>query len=528
MAADEMTQTPPAKHARFGKRQRAALILLLGLALVAAWWASQQLAPPANYLAVSGTVEADEAVLSSEVAGQILAFAVDEGQPVTRGQVLATVDTALLEAQIRQAEAAVAVARANLALVEAGTRQEELRQLEAAVAQAQAARDGARKAWENAKAVLDDPQELDAKIATARPQVAAAEARLERLRKGATDAEREAARAAVALAQARLDELLKGATPEQLEIAERQLKIAKNQEYLAQETREELSRRTDDGETMSLMAPLYSSEMGRAQLGVAYEQTKLAEAQLAALKAAPTAERIAQLQAAVDQAAAQLRKIEQGPTPEELRVAEAEVAAAQANLDGLLRIRANPQAARAQVDAAWAQLQMAEAALSAAEARLAAARNGATAEQLAAARAQVRQAEAALDILQVQLAKSSIRAPMDGVVLNRLASPGESVVPGSRLLSLANLDEVFLTVYVPETQIGHIVLGQEVEVSVDSFPGERFSGKVVHVAERAEYTPRNVQSPRERANTVFAVKVALANPERTLKPGMPADATIRW
>ncbi|MDA8217704.1 MAG: efflux RND transporter periplasmic adaptor subunit, partial [Dehalococcoidales bacterium] len=497
----ELTQESPRRHRNVPWR-RALIGILLVLVVAVAWWTYENTQPVADYLVASGTIEAEEVSLAGEVGGQISQFAVEEGQTVAAGQVLATIDTALLEAQIGQTQAGVDLARANAALVEAGARGEEVRQLEAAVAQATAARDGAKKGWENAQAVLADPLELEAKIDVARPQVAAAQASLERLQAGATEPEKAAAQAAVTMAQAKLDQAKKGATPEQIAIAERQLQIAKNQEYLTQQQTEEYSRRVYGAPPGTPSTIVWSKGMGDAQLGIGYEQTKLAEAQL--------------------------QRLEEGPTAADLKVAETQVAAAQANLDSLLAIRANPQSLAAQVDAAWAQYQGAEAALSGAQARLDAARNGATAEQLAVAKAQVRQAEAALGVLEAQLAKFTVKAPMAGVVIDRLASAGESVVPGGRLLTMANLDEVDLVVYVPETQIGHIRLGQEVAINVDSFPGRTFTGTVTHIADQAEYTPRNVQSQRERANTVFAVKVSLPNAEHTLKPGMPADATLRW
>jgi multidrug resistance efflux pump len=92
---------------------------------------------------------------------------------------------------------------------------------------------------------------------------------------------------------------------------------------------------------------------------------------------------------------------------------------------------------------------------------------------------------------------------------------------------LANLDEVTLVIYIPENRIGQIQIGQPVEVSVDSFPGEVFTGRVATIAGEAEFTPRNVQTQEERVNLVFAVKVVIPNPDYALKPGMPADVVIQ-
>ena len=519
---------PPAHGRRHGPPRRAVFGVLTILLLLGAWWLYDNWPRlPAGVLIASGTIEADEVALAAELSGQLLSVEVREGQSVTAGQKLATLDTALLQAQQRQAQAAVEVARANAALVEAGSREEDQRQLQAVLQQAAATRDGATVAWENAKSVLASPQDLNARVAVARPQVAAAQARLDQLRAGATEQDRAAAKAALAIAQARFDQAVKGMTPEQLAVLEQQLKIARNQEYLAQQNAQELSYRTDTGTSHSVQTPLFSKGIGDAQMGIAYENTKLVEAQLASAKSPPTTEQLAQLQGAVDQAAAQLAKLEQGATPEQLRAAEADVATAQANLDSLLEMQQGSQSLRAQADASYAQYQTAEAAVAAAQARLDAAKNGATKPQLAVARAQVSQAEAALGVLEAQLAKATIMAPAAGVVLKKLINPGEQVAPGGRLLQIANLDEVHLVVYIAETRYGKLALGQQVEVTVDSFPGRTFAGKVIQVADQAEYTPRNVQSSRERANTVFAIKIALPNPDHALKPGMPADARLK-
>jgi HlyD family secretion protein len=93
-------------------------------------------------------------------------------------------------------------------------------------------------------------------------------------------------------------------------------------------------------------------------------------------------------------------------------------------------------------------------------------------------------------------------------------------------MTVADLSEVRLKVFVPETQIGLVKLGQKVQVTVDSYPGQIFEGEVSYISPRAEFTPKNVQTKEERVNTVFAVKVSIPNPEMHLKPGMPADAVI--
>jgi len=103
---------------------------------------------------------------------------------------------------------------------------------------------------------------------------------------------------------------------------------------------------------------------------------------------------------------------------------------------------------------------------------------------------------------------------------------GELATPGIPLITLADLDQVILTVYVPESRLGQVRVGQRVEVRVDSFPDRVFIGRVVTIATEAEFIPRNIQTREERVNMVFAVKVVIPNPDHALKPGMPADAVI--
>lgn len=200
--------------------------------------------------------------------------------------------------------------------------------------------------------------------------------------------------------------------------------------------------------------------------------------------------------------------------------------AAKANLDGLLAQRANPLAANTQVDAAQTQSQSAGAALKQAEAALAMARAGATSDQIQMAQANVKQAEAAVQAIQVQLDKSTLRAPINGLVVARSVNAGEMAIPGVAVFTLADLDQVKLTLYIPETQIGRVKIGQPVTVRVDSFPNRTFQGSVNFISPQAEFTPRSAQTQEERSKTMFAVKVMIANPDHALKPGMPADAVI--
>lgn len=136
------------------------------------------------------------------------------------------------------------------------------------------------------------------------------------------------------------------------------------------------------------------------------------------------------------------------------------------------------------------------------------------------------QAKAALSALDIQLEKTVVRAPIAGVVLNRNLEVGETVMPGSTVVIIGQLEVVELVVYVPETEYGKIMLGDLVSILVDSFPNETFAGSVVYISNQAEFTPRNVQTVEGRSATVYAIKISVPNADRKLKPGMPADVTF--
>lgn len=135
-------------------------------------------------------------------------------------------------------------------------------------------------------------------------------------------------------------------------------------------------------------------------------------------------------------------------------------------------------------------------------------------------------AEANLALLDTQIKKLTIYAPMDGVILTRNVEPGEFVQPGAAAFSLANLGDLTITVYVAEDHYGDIHLGQQANVIVDSFPSQTFTATVSYISDHAEFTPRNVQSVQGRSSTVYAVKLKVSNTSGELKIGMPADVVF--
>ncbi len=242
---------------------------------------------------------------------------------------------------------------------------------------------------------------------------------------------------------------------------------------------------------------------------------------------------LAAAEAGVVAAQANVDLLEAGPSAQELAVAEIMVDRAQTAVDALevewdeltRSQRDTPQGRELRM-----RRDLAKVDLESARAQLALTRAGPRREQIDAARAQVAAAEgqaeagrAAVAAIEAQLENLTVTAPMDGVVLTRGVEPGEYAAPGAALIELGQLDSLTITVYVPEDRYGQLTLGQAAEVSVDSFPAQTFSATVLHIADQAEFTPRNVQTPEGRRSTVFAIRLAVEDPERRLKPGMPAD-----
>lgn len=148
-------------------------------------------------------------------------------------------------------------------------------------------------------------------------------------------------------------------------------------------------------------------------------------------------------------------------------------------------------------------------------------------EELAVDRSMVRAAQQDLDMSSIRLSYTTLRAPFTGVVLVREAELGEVVSPGAPVVTLADLDHIWLRVYLPETDLGKVRWGQEVQIRTDTYPGKVYHGRVSVIASDAEFTPKSVQTEQERVTLVYRLKIDVENPNYELKPGMPADAYIK-
>ena len=137
-------------------------------------------------------------------------------------------------------------------------------------------------------------------------------------------------------------------------------------------------------------------------------------------------------------------------------------------------------------------------------------------------------ASAMMQIAQIQYNNAVIRAPISGVILVKAIEVGELALVGTPIVTMADLSTVKLKVYLAEDKVGKVKLGEEVLVTADSFPGEKFKGRVIYIADQGEFTPKSIQTKEERTTQVFGIKIEIPNPDLKLKAGMPADAEFLW
>jgi HlyD family secretion protein len=283
-----------------------------------------------------------------------------------------------------------------------------------------------------------------------------------------------------------------------------------------------------------------------------------------ALQEELTATAVAQARAALVARQEQVAELRHGARPQELQIAMAKVREAKATRDNaeadfkradelfrreLIAAQAR-DAARTALDVASAQyggalenlemvkegprqeeIRQAEAAVRQAEAALLQAQTGRLVivqkrQQLAALEAQISRDRGALGVAEAQLGYTVLRSPQAGVVLRKHVEPGEIIAAGTPVVTLADLRNTWVKIYIPEPQLGRIKLGQAAEVRTDSYPGRAYRGTVSFVSSEAEFTPKIIQTPEERVKLVFAVKIAVDNPNQELKPGMPADVRV--
>jgi HlyD family secretion protein len=233
-------------------------------------------------------------------------------------------------------------------------------------------------------------------------------------------------------------------------------------------------------------------------------------------------------------AEAALRDLLAGSRPQEIGAARATVARADAEAVRLVRDDERAAALYSRGVIAAREYEAAKAASEVARARVKEAREalllveeGPRKETIELARARLEQAGEALKLAKVRLGYGSVTAPLSGVVLSENVEAGDYVAPGTPVVTVGDLSNVWLRAYIEETDLGRVKIGQPVTVTTDTYPGKKYTGRVSFIAPQAEFTPKSVQTQKERVKLVYRIKVDIPNPAMELKPGMPADAVIR-
>ena len=242
-------------------------------------------------------------------------------------------------------------------------------------------------------------------------------------------------------------------------------------------------------------------------------------------------------------------EVDDADTRQQLKIGQAQLAVAQAQLNSArqslvaagsaivadeaeltqrLADRRRSAELRAQGFFSAAALEQADTAVDLAQAALTRDRalSAVAARNIATGQAGVREGEASVGLANIVLGYTRLTAPFDGVITVRQAELGEVVVPGTPVVSIADLDHVWLRAYVNETDLGRVHLGSAAVVSTDSYPGKHFRGRVSFIADKAEFTPKSVETHAERVTLVYRIKIDIDNAAHELVPGMPADARI--
>lgn len=398
---------------KLGRKQNPRLLIPLGLLLVgsglAVWYFFSRPASLSDgELEVSGRIEGYETDVGAKIAGRVDSVAVREGDRVRRGQVIAQLDDAEVQAQLRGATARVATAQ----------QQERQARLQIDVLESQV-----KEAQLNLRQSQGDAQ---GRIAQAEATVAGAEA--------------------------------------QLNEAQAQLSQARAELELASVDRNRFAQLVRQG------------AVTRQRFDQAQTNSKTAQATVRNREAAVNAAR--------------------------KQVNAAQGALVQAQTSDL-----NPAIRNTQLDALGKQL---------AQAR----------SQLKAAQSEVASAQAVRQEIVAQIGYLRVVSPIDGVVTTRSVEPGEVVTNGQNLLTLLNLNSVYLRGYIPEGDIGKVRVGQQARVFLDSAPDEALGARVAAIDSQASFTPENIYFRDDRVNQVFGLKLSLDNPAGFAKPGMPADGEI--
>ncbi|MEJ5311563.1 MAG: HlyD family efflux transporter periplasmic adaptor subunit [Anaerolineae bacterium] len=454
----------------------------------------QQTTESTKPLNASGVIQAEQVSMASEFGGLIATIPVAEAESVSAGQVVVQLDTTMLDAQIEVAQAMVDMAEAGLAQAKAGARPGQIEAAKAQLAQAKAGQLVAQQAVSDTQTLVKNPQDIDLLIAVTRAQLVSAEHQLAQ---------------AIALKDA--VELGKN----QFEQAYAQFNGGGRQRFPAMQG--SIDDITDDlRNLLPDLPPIELPETPEGDFNFGDWELVIKDGNYTLYK---------WINIDFPLGAQQLPNL-WWQSWVGVNAAIAQKEGLEAKLADLYSQRANPQAMQTRADEALSAQAQIEAQVALAQVQVEALEAGATPEQIAAIEARVNQARSGLASLLRQREMYALTAPIDGVVVDVIMHPGEVAAAGATLLTIADLNKLTLTVYVPQNQLGQVYVNQPVQITVNSFPGRIFKGHVSRIAESAEFTPRNVATQEERVNLVFAVEITVQNEDNALKMGMPADVVF--
>ena len=254
---------------------------------------------------------------------------------------------------------------------------------------------------------------------------------------------------------------------------------------------------------------------------------------IARLDDAEQQEQLALRRAELAATEAALAELEAGSRPQEIAASAATLRSAEAERDRVKLDYTRQQELRNKevisdrdFEATQAQLKVAEARVAESAERLKLVQEGPRVETIRQARARAEQSRAAVALASTQLENTRLLSPVNGTVLSHNIEPGEFVAQGTPVITVADTTRIWVRAYLNQPDLSRLKHGQQVIVRTDTFPGRDFTGTVGFIASEAEFTPKTVQTPKERVKLVFRVKIDVANPQDDLKPGMPADVVI--
>lgn len=485
-----------------------------------------------NIISGSGTIEAKEVNIASQTTGRLLSLKIEEGDFVKQGEVIAEVDHSKLDIQLQQALANLKSSEVRLdqaKLMSQLTRT----QVQAQIQQAKAMVDISMSHLAQAEIGLDlQESNVDAQIQQADSSLSQAILKLNqaqdiyRLQQEQSKSQIDHSSASLKIAMARLSIAEKGSREQEIKVAENMVEQAKANYANAKSNLERMQNLFSEGviSKQQLELAQLQHDISNAQYRSSIEQLNLIKAGLRDEDKEVARVQVEQANTALEMAKSSM--IQNIIREKDIEVAKSIVMQAESALAMAKANALSKELRKEDISVAKSNVQQAKSALEIAEANTNQIKI--QDQNILLASAQLQSAQHTVELLQSQIKESFITSPISGVITTKTAEAGEFATPGMTIAVVANLEVLYLTIYVSEYQLGKIKLGQEAQISVDSFPNRTFIGKVIYISPEAEFTPKNIQTKEERLKLVYGVKIEIKNVDGSLKPGMPADAVLKF